>query len=231
MAEAYACAEREIIASTKQEGDLLDCGAHSGHTFDRLNRSHTFDKTRYHGIEWHPDHVAVGRDRGLDILQGDLNRPLPFEDRSFQCISALSVLEHLLNGCQFIRECHRVTEDGGKLVLLTPNISTFFTAALVLMGKMPSSGPHPDSDALMKSEEVFKVSSETLQWDTEADIPVHRHLVVFSFRILGKYLRMTGFRNVRGYGFGLYPFPRFSQKMLQRLDPYHCHQMVFVAEK
>jgi len=36
---------------------------------------------------------------------------------------------------------------------------------------------------------------------------------------------------VQGYGFGLYPFPGFMQPMLERIDPYHCHQMVFIARK
>lgn len=122
-------------------------------------------------------------------------------------------------------------QHDGKLVLLTPNISTYFTALLILMGKMPSSGPHPDSDALLKNEELFKVSSDQLQPDTERDTPVHRHLVVFSYRVLRDYLKMIGFVEVRGYGFGLYPFPNFMQPVLERIDPYHCHQMVFVARK
>jgi hypothetical protein len=103
--------------------------------------------------------------------------------------------------------------------------------ALVLAGKMPSSGPHPDSNGLLKEEELFKVSSDSLQPDTESDMPVHRHLIVFSYRVLRQYLRMVGFSEVAGRGFGLYPFPRFTQSLLERIDPYHCHQMVFVATK
>jgi len=59
----------------------------------------------------------------------------------------------------------------------------------------------------------------------------HRHLVVFSYRVLKEYLKLIGFREVRGYGFGLYPFPNFMQPLLERIDPIHCHQMVFVARK
>jgi len=56
-------------------------------------------------------------------------------------------------------------------------------------------------------------------------------LVVFSYRVLRQYLTMIGFTEVHGYGFGLYPFPAFMQPVLERTDPYHCHQMVFVAQK
>ena len=39
------------------------------------------------------------------------------------------------------------------------------------------------------------------------------------------------FEDVKGYGFGLYPFPNFMQPVLEKIDPYHCHQMVFIAKK
>jgi len=81
---------------------------------------------------------------------------LPYDNNSFQCVFGLSVLEHLLNPCKFLKEAHRVLDDDGTLVILTPNISTFFTAALILMGKVPLSGPHPGSDQLLKQGELFK---------------------------------------------------------------------------
>ena len=52
-------------------------------------------------------------------------------------------------GVRSLRIASRILENGGKLILLTPNISTFFTIALLLVGKMPSSGPHPDSNELL----------------------------------------------------------------------------------
>ncbi|QFY90686.2 methyltransferase domain-containing protein [Magnetovirga frankeli] len=59
--------------------------------------------------------------KGRNIIQNDLNQPLSFENESFRCVFALSVLEHLLNGCVFMRVCHPVLEPQGMLVLLTPN--------------------------------------------------------------------------------------------------------------
>jgi hypothetical protein len=54
---------------------------------------------------------------------------------------------------------------------------------------------------------------------------------VFSYRVLKKYLSMLGMRKIEGKGFGLYPFPNFMQPVLEKIDPYHCHQMVFTAIK
>ena len=231
MEESYNLALKKIANALMDGGYCLDCGAHGGSSFDRINKSIHLDKSRYHGIEWNETAVHQAQLRGLDVIQGDLNRKLPFGDGKFHCVFGLSVIEHLLNGCAFMQECHRVLENDGMLILLTPNISTYFTIALLLIGKMPSSGPHPDSNALLDNEEIYKVSNENLTHDAESETPVHRHLVVFSYRVLRQYLSMIGFSEIEGYGFGLYPFPRFMQPVLERIDPYHCHQMVFVAKK
>lgn len=231
MKEAYGRATKEIVASLGEGGAILDCGANRGTMHDIISCETYFDSSRYYGVEWSQTEVNEGKKRGLQITREDLNKGIPFENEMFSCVFGLSLLEHLLNGCRFLQDCHRVLRSNGKLVILTPNISTYFTAALILMGKMPSSGPHPDSDALLLKEELFKVSSDQLQPDTETDTPVHRHLVVFSYRVLRDYLNMIGFNDVRGYGYGLYPFPNFLQPILERVDPYHCHQMVFVARK
>lgn len=231
MQEAYSRAHEEIIIALKDGGICLDCGAHSGHKFDLLHQRLGLEISRYEGIEWNANAVQIARSKGLNVVEGDLNKELAFQDNAYKCIFGLSVLEHLLNPCKYLRECYRCLEKGGILVILTPNISTYFTAALILAGKMPSSGPHPDSDVLLKREELYQVSHESLQPDTESDTPVHRHLVVFSFRVLKSYLRMIGFEDVKGYGYGLYPFPNFMQRFLEKIDPYHCHQMVFVARK
>lgn len=231
MREAYRTATEEIVASLREGGAVLDCGANNGRMFDILGKETPLHPAQYFGVEWDQQTAETGRKHGLQIICADLNKGIPYDNGKFSCVFGLSLLEHLLNGCRFLKECHRVLQPDGKLVLLTPNISTYFTAALILAGKMPSSGPHPDSDALLKQQEIFKVSGDALQPDTERDTPVHRHLVVFSYRALRDYLRMLGFSDVRGYGFGLYPFPNLLQPLLERIDPYHCHQMVFVARK
>jgi len=231
MREAYAHARREIARSIELGGACLECGAHDGHEYQWLKRELGGVAFDYRGVEWNPAMVERAKSRGLDVVQGDLNRPMTFEPGSFRCVFALSVLEHLLNPCRFMDECLRVIEPGGTLILLTPNISTYFTAALILAGRMPSSGPHPDSTRLLNAQAPVKADAGQSNFDIESDTPVHRHLVVFSFRALKSYLEMAGFSDIRGYGYGLYPFPNFMQPVMEKIDPYHCHQMVFVARK
>lgn len=231
MDEAYSLAHNEIIYSLKDGGDMLDCGAHSGEKFNTLNQIKDLDPSSYYGIEWSKRPVLSAQENNLNVIQGDLNHKLPFENNKFQCVFGLSVLEHLLNPCNHLKECYRVLKTDGTLILLTPNISTLFTIILLLLGKMPSSGPHPDSNILLENEELIKVSDDNIQPDSEADTPSHRHLVVFSYRVLISYLKMIGFSDVKGHGFGLYPFPNITQPLLEKIDPYHCHQIVIIARK
>jgi SAM-dependent methyltransferase len=231
MTEAYGVARKATADALREGGTCLDCGATEGHEYDHLHDAIGLDPDHYVGIEWHPEVARAGQAKGRNIVQGDLNQAMDFPADTFRCIFGYSVLEHLLNPCNYLRESYRCLEPGGHLVVLTPNISTFFTIALLLLGKMPSSGPHPDSEALLQQTETFRVHGDDRQHDPEADTPLHRHLVVFSYRVLKSYLRMLGFEQIEGYGFGLYPFPNFMQKPLEAIDPWHCHQMVFVARK
>lgn len=231
MREAYSSAEASIRSSLSGGGMCLDCGASDGYLYHKFGLSQANPEIEYRGIEWDKGSVLKAQESGINVIQGDLNQHLPFADNTFECVFALSLVEHLLMPCRFMSEAHRVLGKGGSLILLTPNISTLFTAALILMGKMPSSGPHPDSDRLIHSEELFTVGQGSGYIDTEADTPVHRHLVVFSFLVMRRYLNQLGFSEVNGRGFGLYPFPNFAQPLLEKIDPFHCHQMVFVARK
>lgn len=229
MREAYAYARSS--AASHPGSCVLDCGSGSGHellaTFGTRQSEPGF---RYLGLEWNKQAVDRGADAGLDIRLTDLNAPLPIDPDSHDCVIAYSVIEHLLMPCSFLLECQRVLKPGGRLVLLTPNISTYFTALQILLGRMPSSGPHPDSNRLLELEQPTKVT-HLQRDDVSSDTPVHRHLVVFSFRALYRFLQISGYSIIAAKGFGYYPIPMAMQPLFERIDRGHCHQMVLVCEK
>jgi SAM-dependent methyltransferase len=228
MQLAYAFARASARAGAEGAA-FLDCGCGVGN--ERDSTLGGLAGATYTGLEWNPDEAARARAGGVHVIGADLNRVLPVADASQDRVLAYSVLEHLLMPCHFIAECHRVLRPGGRLVVLTPNIATWFTALLVMLGRMPSSGPHPDSNSLLRAFEVASVSRNAAERDVSGDMPAHRHLVVFSFLALRRYLGMAGFEVRAARGFGYYPLPRFMQPWFERIDPYHCHQMVFVCEK
>ncbi len=229
MVEAYSFAKSQIV-SEQSGSDFLECGCGTGRDAKFIEDSRGTSKFSYTGIEWSSNLVTAARENGLNVIQGDLNLLIPIESESKDCVYALSVLEHLLMPCHFLLECKRILRANGRLIILTPNISTYFTAALILAGRMPSSGPHPDSIELLESQELFHVS-ENRPTSLAGVTPEHRHLVVFSYLVLRKYLTALGFEIEHAKGYGIYPFPNFMQPLMERIDPYHCHQMVMVCRK
>jgi SAM-dependent methyltransferase len=231
MAAAYAFA-REAARGNTDATDFLDCGCGQGQEWEATFAGEPRSRPgfAYTGLEWNPREAAKARARGLHVLECDLNEPLPVQSRSVDCVIAYSVVEHLLMPCHFMGECLRVLRPGGRLVVLTPNIATYFTAALVLAGRMPSSGPHPDSNSLAAAKSPVRVS-HLADSDRTEKMPEHRHLVVFSFLALRGYLRSLGLVEVAARGYGYYPLPKLLQPLFERLDPWHCHQMVLVYEK
>jgi len=72
--------------------------------------------------------VEVARKRGLDACGLDVTDRInfetdafPFEDASFDIVTAVSVLEHLFSPEVFLKEIIRVLKPGGAFILVTPN--------------------------------------------------------------------------------------------------------------
>jgi SAM-dependent methyltransferase len=66
--------------------------------------------------------LQLCRDRlRVEVIQHDLNYPLPFADHSFNVVVAADVLEHVFFGINFIREIRRVLVNDGVFLGSTPN--------------------------------------------------------------------------------------------------------------
>ena len=225
----YLDARRRIATSLSSGGYCLYCGAGGGHQFQYINAFIDLPQQNYFGIEWGNQSVAQAKKKGLQVFRGDLNQNLPFDAGVFQCVFGLSVLEHLVNGCNFLKEAQRVLKPKGHLIIITPNLSDWFNVVLLAMGRMPSSGPHPDSEILLQRNNFVRSRKEK-HLDLEGDTPSDRHLVVFTYRTLYDYLKLLGFRRITARAYGYYPFPKIVQQLLEKLDPWHCHQLLFDCE-
>ncbi|VVB60021.1 Uncharacterised protein [uncultured archaeon] len=61
-------------------------------------------------------------------VKHDLNKfPYPFSDNEFGLIEADHVLEHLENPFMVIKEMHRISQDGGLIIIKVPHFSRGFT--------------------------------------------------------------------------------------------------------
>ena len=73
-----------------------------------------------------------------DYSSSDFNvDQLPFSDGSVDFILLCEVIEHLYNPDHILREINRVLRKGGKLLISTPNLNSWFNRLLFLFGYLP----------------------------------------------------------------------------------------------
>lgn len=115
-----------VVAKIDKAG--LDIGCGRAEWLELL----TENGVRVKGVDMNADFVALGKERGLDIVVGEANAYLEsLPDESLSFISAFHVVEHL--GFEvllrFIENACRVLDKDGVLILETPNPSNLSVGA------------------------------------------------------------------------------------------------------
>lgn len=142
------------ILKKEKKGTLLDIPAGEGHAVYHLKKM-GYDVTAGDIL---PDNFKAP---GIKCVPVDLNRELPFEDTSFDCISCIEGIEHIENPHLLIRECARLLVDDGILVLTTPNILNVFSRLrFMLVGKFEKFG-----DRFLDQNNFFDLHITALPFD------------------------------------------------------------------
>lgn len=74
-----------------------------------------------------PDTAPFAVPANVHYRSVDLNRGLPFDDRSFDLIVSIETIEHLENPAAFLRELGRVAKQGATVYLTTPNVASIWS--------------------------------------------------------------------------------------------------------
>lgn len=115
-----------------EKGPVLDLGCGDGLFLEMLKNKNI------KGIGIDISKVALERARlkGLDVREFNfVDNKLPFEDRSFETVTLLEVLEHLYQPENTLREAHRLTKR--NLVLCVPNFNSLPLRIQMLRGQRP----------------------------------------------------------------------------------------------
>ena len=129
----------EAIARLVPQGaHVLDLGCGDGRLLAYLHEQRGC--TGY-GVEIDDAHVQACLQRGVDVLQINLDTGLPmFADNSFDVVLQIDTLQHLRNAETLLRETPRV----GKLgVIAFPNFAHWPNRLSILRGRMPVSKRMP----------------------------------------------------------------------------------------
>jgi 2-polyprenyl-3-methyl-5-hydroxy-6-metoxy-1,4-benzoquinol methylase len=97
-------------------GRLLDVGCGAGNQL-RFMKALGWQAE---GLDPDPNAVKAANEAGLRVTQGDL-LTAKYADATFDAVTMLHVVEHLVEPCRHIAECLRILKPGGRLMLITPN--------------------------------------------------------------------------------------------------------------
>jgi SAM-dependent methyltransferase len=108
---------------------MLDVGCGSGRNLVELAR---FGPVA--GVELSPQAAAVAVRRGVGDVRVGPVESLPWDDRAFDLVTCLDVLEHTPDDRVTLRELRRVTRPGGFLLLTVPAYPLLWSAHDVISG-------------------------------------------------------------------------------------------------
>jgi SAM-dependent methyltransferase len=75
----------------------------------------------YTGIDGSPDAVEIAQGLGRNVIQGDVDQPLPFDAESFDGVVMKDLLEHVADPVALVREVRRVLRPGGVVFASSPD--------------------------------------------------------------------------------------------------------------
>jgi SAM-dependent methyltransferase len=206
----------DAVASGPPRSRLLDLGCFNGAFTVELGA--VAGARELVGVEWMPEHARAARRRGVDVVEADLNDPLPFLDGSFDLVHANQVIEHLRSTDRFLAELRRVCAPGGRIVLSTNNLASWHNVASLMAGYQPL--------PLHVSDEFHVGNPIDPRRGTRHADPGQTHLRVFTLRALTE---LAGAHSLQVAGVhmnGYYPLtPRWA-RAAARLDPRHAAFMV-----
>ncbi|HEV2912842.1 MAG TPA: class I SAM-dependent methyltransferase [Pyrinomonadaceae bacterium] len=115
---------RRIIASFvegicrdmgRERPRILDVGCGTGANLELLARYGEAE-----GVDVSTDALSFCRERGLENVRQGAAELLPYEDGSFDLVTALDVVEHLDDDVAGLSEMRRVLRPGGRALLFVP---------------------------------------------------------------------------------------------------------------
>ncbi len=124
---------RVVLQLISKNKTILDVACYDG-TYMMMFKE---QGNRVYGIEASDEAVKRGRDRGLKIKVGDLEKEWDYSDAMFDVVFMGELIEHIVDTDFVITEAKRVLKSGGSIIITTPNLAAFSKRLLLLWGMNP----------------------------------------------------------------------------------------------
>ena len=157
------------------EGRVLDVGCGNCWTNQLFNGTHV----EHFGIDISDNALKLAEKRGVIAKKVDLDcDPIPFEDNFFDLVLCSDIIEHTLYPENILKEARRVLKEGGSLIVVVPNIASWFNRILLLLGFYPWS---VESTGTLELRDVF------FHWNTG-------HMHTYTKKSIVTLLEIMGFK-------------------------------------
>ena len=168
------------------EPRILDVGCGTGANLKMLAAC-----GRAEGVDISPQAVEFCRERGLESVKLGAIEHLPYEDDSFEIVTALDVVEHLDDDVAGLREMRRVLRPDGRLLLFVP-------AFMFLRGVQDDVSNHRRRYTLPRLLKAVEAAGFSVEWSSYANISFFLPVLV-----VRSVMRWLGLRAATEYGINI----------------------------
>ena len=160
---------------TDRRPRILDVGCGTGANLLMLS-----DYGDAEGVDISKDALAFCRERGLDKVKLGAGEELPYDDGTFDLVTAFDVVEHMDDDLAGLREMRRVLRPGGRVLLFVP---TF----MFLWGVQDDVSNHRRRYRLPELRRVLEQAGFEIERSTYANITFFLPIL-----FVRKLMRLTG---------------------------------------
>lgn len=110
---------QKILEKAKKAENILEIGCGES----PILKFYPELSSKYTGIDFSPKIIANNRKRFPKATYSEIDDPYayPFQDKQFDLIFSVFVLEHTVFPQKFLNECMRLVKPGGEIVILAPS--------------------------------------------------------------------------------------------------------------
>jgi len=176
----------ERISTTLKTERILDVGCGTGANLKMLA---AFGKAE--GVDISPQAVDFCHERGLDSVKLGAIEQLPYENNSFDLVTALDVIEHLNDDAAGLREMRRVLRRDGRILVFVP-------AFMFLWGVQDDVSNHRRRYTLPSLLKAVEQAGFAVEWSSYANISFFLPVLV-----VRSVMRWLGLRADTEYGINI----------------------------
>ena len=162
---------------TDRRPRILDVGCGTGANLIMLSKYGDAE-----GVDVSEDAIAFCRERGLDKVRLGAGEALPYEDSTFDLVTAFDVVEHMDDDLVGLSEMQRVLRPGGRVLLFVP---TF----MFLWGLQDDVSHHRRRYRLPQLRRVLEQAGFEIERTTYANITFFLPIL-----LVRKLMRLTGIK-------------------------------------